>query len=332
MKSTILDRKITIEQYLKEYGSSSLSFSSLQDGLQRHEQYGTGYIAFQRHRNFTFALSDPIADESERRSICQSFINRYDRPAFVHIGPKTAALLSGLGYQCNLMGYESFIELDNFNPTWRSHNAIKEANRRFKRAGIEVIESRVDQLDSFGISVSDMEKISTIWLSRKKHQGELSFLIRPLTFVDEPGVRYFFMFYKNSLVGFSTFDPIYRDGTVEAYCPNHARYDISRIPTGHSFYVNMIAVRKFQREGIKRLALGLSPLAGNLDSEYADSRLLKVMFRLAHKKMTWLGFSGLTLHKAQYKGWRQPVYYASARRGTDRLKELISLLRISGVI
>ncbi|MBD3402989.1 DUF2156 domain-containing protein [candidate division GN15 bacterium] len=313
---------------LRRFGSHSLAYSTVQPLMNWYGIDDIGYVAFRRLGHYTFVLGDPVADPARVVELLDRFHGEHDRPCYVHIGQVTSKLLAERGYRCNSMGVESWINLHAFNPTWGSHNALRESERRFAKLDIRVVEASLDRLGQFGITREDITAVSDRWLSARPQGRELRFLVRPLVVTEEPGVRRFFLLHNDRLVGYVCYDPVYRDNRIEGYCPNIARFDDRDLPTGRSVLVNLEAARRFARENIPYLALGLSPLAGDLRSPFADRVWLRGLFRLGRRLSLGFEFDGLTRHKSYWKGETTPVYYASGRRGPDALLELRALARL----
>jgi lysylphosphatidylglycerol synthetase-like protein (DUF2156 family) len=237
-----------------------------------------------------------------------------------------------MGYRCNVMGVETFVDMDSFKPTWKSHNAVKESIRRFKKLNIALVDTTFARLPELGLSLEDMQEVSDTWLTSKGARRELGFLLRPLAYCDEPDVRLFVVLKGHRLVGFTIFDPVYRNGDIVAYCPNIARFDDSQLPSGRSLFVNLRAAEIFLGEGVSRLALGLSPLAGSLLSRYRDSLALRLCFRAAPSLFPRFDFAGLSNHKRHYKGTEYVVYYATTQPLSRRMPELLAVARTIGII
>ena len=60
-----------IERFLKDYGSFTLAFSTVQPGLQ-HYVTKWGYLAYQRRGGITIAMGDPVADPARHEELVLS--------------------------------------------------------------------------------------------------------------------------------------------------------------------------------------------------------------------------------------------------------------------
>jgi hypothetical protein len=71
-----------------------------------------------------------------------------------------------------------------------------------------------------------VKAVSDAWRrTRTIRNGEVGFLNRPLVLAEEPDVRRFFTFDRDSkLVAFAFFDPIYEAGKLVGYCSHHNRH------------------------------------------------------------------------------------------------------------
>lgn len=317
--------------YLREYGTYSLAYTTLQPGLEYFVRESVGYIAFRHWRGFTFVLGDPVCAPHGRAQLIAEFLDRYPQPLFLHITTASASELAQCGFVCNVMGSESWIDLPHFRPTWRSHRGLKESQRRFRKRGADIFELPFSRLAERNVTRAELHRISQRWMERRPGP-EMKFLLRPLRFIDEPDTRVFMMQCDNRTVGFTVFDPIYERGRVIGYCPNISRWDDSGLPTGRSAALNLYAAEIFRREGRRTMALGLLPFQGDLRSPFADSRLLRLCFRLSPRFITQFDFANLSRHKSHYKGALTQVFYATRRRGLNRLRELAAVGRLIRLI
>ena len=132
--------------YLRQFGAHSLAYSTMQPNLEYFLCDNIGYVAFRKWRGFTFVLGNPVCDARRRSLLLEKFLQAYPDPAFLHITTATASELSSLGFTCNVMGVESWVSLPDFDPTWRSHSALAESRRRFRKLGVEILELPFSEL------------------------------------------------------------------------------------------------------------------------------------------------------------------------------------------
>lgn len=321
----------TLLEYLRQFGSHSLAYSTLQPDLDHFFIPRLGYIAYRTWQDYTVVLSNPVCDPRRRNLLLQQFIQQFDRPVFLHVSTSTASDLSQLGFRCNVMGLESWLDLQRFDPTWNSHNALRESQRRFNKIEADIFESRFSQLPDCGHALDRIREVSDRWLAARPGR-EMRFLLRPLALEDEPDTRVFFMKSDSRLVGFTLFDPVYQDNTITGYCPSISRWDDREIPTGRSAAVNLHAARVFAEENKRVLALGLLPFEGDLISPFRDSHLLRLCFLLAPQAINKFDFQSLSAHKRQYKGDHTHVFYATRRSGLAAVRELTAVSRLIGLL
>lgn len=318
-------------EYVRRFGSHSLAYSTLQSDLAHFFIPQLGFIAYRTWEKYTVVLSNPVCDPKRRMLLLEQFLGKHQKPVFLHVSTGTASDLSQLGFRCNVMGVESWLDLQRFDPTWGSHNALRESARRFHRIKADIFECRFSDLAERGLDRAEIAAISERWLGERPGE-EMRFLLRPLRLEDEPDTRVFFMRADNRLVGFTLYDPIYQDNTIIGYCPNISRWDDRKIPTGRSAAVNLHAAEVFSSEGKRTLALGLLPFAGDLISPFPDSRLLRISFLLSPHAITKFDFQSLSAHKLQYKGDPTHVFYATQRSGLSALRELTAVSRMIGIL
>ena len=106
-------KKVTIDprlDFLREFGSSSLSYSSLQDGMEYFLAPNYGYIAYSPIKDDierALCLADPICSKENLEPLITMFLEKHKGAIFLHVTKETAVVLSKLGYLVNEVGVET---------------------------------------------------------------------------------------------------------------------------------------------------------------------------------------------------------------------------------
>src|ERR1700733_7760488 len=103
-KSLAIDPR---QHFLKEFGSSSLSYSSLQEGIDFFLEPAYGYIAYSpvtADFERPLCLADPICSKNNLEQLVGMFLEQHKGAIFVHITRETAEVLSKLGFVINEIG------------------------------------------------------------------------------------------------------------------------------------------------------------------------------------------------------------------------------------
>ena len=178
-----------------------------------------------------------------------------------------------------------------------------------RSANVEVREYDCRSRLQAGINDSDIEKVMNSWLSsRPLNRREFTLLSRGFEYTDEPDCRKFYATCRSKLVGVSVFDPIYRDGQVEAYSETMARAARSA-PKGTRDILLLSALEKLANENIRYVSLGLSPLERIAEiapqtENLRRSRFTAGWFDFAYRKLNGIvfNFQGLSFKKSRYVG------------------------------
>jgi lysylphosphatidylglycerol synthetase-like protein (DUF2156 family) len=287
----------------------------LQKGVDYFLMSNVGYIPFALVGDHDFApicLSDPICHQESMLTLLDRFFQLYDYPVFLHISRETAALLAERNFLVNEIGTETLIDVQHFSLSGKERAFLRSQINRAEKDGVTVKEQRCSQA---GAEV--LKAISASWLTKKVvHTHELSFIVRPAVYSDEPDVRKFVAYRRDSAIGFGAFDPIYRDGRVIGYLANTLR-TTGDFSYSVSDYIVMEALRTFKEEGKDILSLGYSPLYKVNDSgEFNYSKLLKGIFKCAYEFGECLyEFKALAFHKSRYhpghNGCREMTVYCA---------------------
>jgi lysylphosphatidylglycerol synthetase-like protein (DUF2156 family) len=303
--------------YLKAHGRSSLSFSSLQAGLDYHLSENKGYIAYTHAINGTpLCLADPVSAHEHKRELLVEFLQHHKQnsPIFMHVGKETADILSELGYYINELGTETIIDVQNFSTTGSKKEFLRSQRNRAQKDKVKVVE-----LDSEMVNKELLRQISNNWLEGKAvSTNELSFLTRPVVFDDEANVRKFYAIKDMKIVGFVYFDPMYEQGKLYGYIANNLRSN-ANVSYSITDFIILEALKKFKEEGIQVLSLGLSPFHNITDSgNFKYSKPLQMLFRFTFEHCNHLySFKKLSFHKKRYRpelaGAREDKVYVATK-------------------
>jgi lysylphosphatidylglycerol synthetase-like protein (DUF2156 family) len=305
-----------LSPFLKRYGVASLAYATLQEGME-YFVHPAGYVAFTSVIHPVFArqgrrivLSDPLCAEEDLPGLLRAFLEFAPRAAFVVVSERCAAVLRGLGFKANCVGYESEIPVQTYNTqgNWKELDLIKRARNEAKREGIVICEEAIEH-----VSKSQLDAVCGKWIAHKKvNDREIWIYARRPVFSQEPDVRKFVAYDSDKAVaGFVFYDPMYRDGKVYGYAANISRCDeqrFGRLATA----VNMVAAEQFKAEGKEVLNLMLAPFAKLDDGKFNDDWPTKQFFRISERYGNDIyNFRGLSFHKAKYRGIEKSLYFVS---------------------
>jgi len=333
--------KKDLRKYLIEHGRHSFAYSSLQEGMEYFVLPGTGYIPYASSSGVTFALSNPLCAEEDYPRLVGSFVERFSRPAFLHVTPEAARTLSGLGFYVNEMGVETELILGNYDYRGRAKESMRRMIRRARESGVRVEEVRGDSGDR-GLR-DQLSEVTGEWLSTKRIKDkEFWFLVRRAVYGDEPDVRKFVAVKDGRVEGFIFFDPMYRSGRIYGYLAGALRTRCS----AHGGTLALImsrAIETFKDEGVEVLSLGLSPFFEVRDSTYRHSVFMKQVFRFLYKRGGGIyPFKGLSFYKSRYAGGmkdglyrdvnviKRKIYFAHCSRLP--MRELYESSRLMGLM
>lgn len=313
---------------LVAFGDQCMSYSTLQPGLQYVFSSDGEYLAFRAIGQYRVMLGDPVCAPESRADMLQRFhescVASGVAALALHISPQVAAVALQIGFVRQVIGVEIDVALSDFSLRGRAKAYLRRACNRARRTGLQVRESTADT-----VAPADKRRVSESWL-RKKGGNQLEFLIRPCDTGDEFDVRTFCGFIDGRLVGFVSFDPLYRDGTIVGYYQQHMRY-CDEAPAGTIDCITTCAMSAFREQGYQVLKLGLAPLSQlqahrHLDSNPRLSGLIRRTYERADQRYP---YRGAYFHKSRYRGLETPVFLlekpASRTGGLGLLGNLIGL-------
>jgi phosphatidylglycerol lysyltransferase len=311
--------------WLRQHGTFTLAYSAaFQDGL---EYFGNdeGFLAYKRIGRTAIVLADPVTSSANREVLIRAFVEDNVDVCFCQVSRPTAEILAGMGFKVNEMGTDSRIDLTNYK-----RKSLRTAFKRAASRGYVIKEAT-----AASIGIAEIERVSDGWRQTRTYKGrEVCFLNRPIVLGDEVDVRKFYAHDSDgNLVAFAFYDPIYRGGRVVGYSTSFKR----RLPEADSFICSAIlqaAIDAFRQEGKTSLYLGLSPMAGIEDKDFAHNRMLNVGFRYAFASSLFNRFvyplQGHASHKRDFGGTAEQTYFAF--KGLIALPRVLKMLRASNMI
>ena len=292
--------------YLKQFGTHSQSFSTLQPGMQYFDLPGVGYVAYMRKWGGTFVLSDPVCAPENFSVILGHFQKRFPRASYVQVSKAVVDVLhSDFGLYGTQFGSESRIDLGKWSLSGKKKQILRTALNQAEKSNITVKERFSDD---------HTREISEAWIrTRKCKSNEIRFLIRPMEMEYRENARHFYAYQDDKAVGFIYFDPIYRNNEIISYVPNISRANAD-FRQGLFYTLMAHAMETFKAEGVPYLDLGLIPLSLDQVTEHQESRPLKRLLHVLYEKMNFLyNFKGLEFTKTRFRGDNFKTYCCHRR-------------------
>ncbi len=292
--------------YLKQYGSHTQSFSTLQPGMQYFDVPGLGYIAYMRKWGGTFVLSDPVSAPEHFPVMLERFHQRFPNACYIQVSKAVVDFLHlRFGLYGTQFGSESRIDLRRWSLSGKKKQILRTALNQAEKSGITVMERFSDD---------HTREISEAWIrTRKCKSNEIRFLIRPMEMDYRENERHFYAYQDGKAVGFIYFDPVYRNNEIISYVPNISRANAD-FRQGIFYTLMAHAMETFRAEGVPFLDLGLIPLSLDSATEHHESRLLKRLMHGIYEKGNFLyNFKGLEFTKSRFRGDNFKTYCCHKR-------------------
>jgi phosphatidylglycerol lysyltransferase len=309
-------------EIFRQYGNFTMAYATLQPQMQYFEAHG-GYLAYDTCWGVPFVLADPVAPPEKHAVLIEEFVRKNPRACFCQISKPVGAILDRLGWFINEFGADQELDLPTYDFAGPKKSKLRQAANKIAREGYAIEERSAADGDD-----AELEALCAAWLARKTVKREGRFLVRPIAFGAEPGVRKFYLLDPQGwIVSFVVFDPICEAGEVIGYSPSVKRHSADA-PTGAEEALTKFAIEQFQAEGLQTLRLGLLPLYQVEDSAFREAWLLKKFLQWIYRHGDgWIyGFRGLADFKHRYRGHFAKVYFATPRR--RNLPNLIAMLRL----
>ncbi len=317
-------------QLVQGFGSFTQAYSTaVQPGLE-YFWHGEAYLAYRRKWGIACVLADPVGVPALHGPLLAAFSMQHPKNCFWQISRTTAQLLQEQGYWINEMGYDTRLDLAAYDFTGKQKERLRHATNWLAKHNYTVREG------SFADDISEKEirQLSDKWQADRRTTRDVYFFNRPIVYDDEVDVRKFFLFSPMGAVeAFIFFDPIYRSGQVVGYSPAIKRR-LPDAPLRAEEGIMKLAIEQFQREGVERIMLGLSPMAGITDKEFRANPLIHFSWSRALNAW-WINryFYNLAGHadfKRRFAGHEEQTYYASKCLFNDI--RIVASLKLAGAL
>lgn len=315
--------------YLRQYGRNCLSYSVLQAGMQYHLEENIGFIAYYTFRHWLLApmgrdivLSDPVCALDQAEGLLQRFFAKHPNSIVLQCSEPIGKILEKLGYEVNHMGQDCELPLP-FKLEGKDRSKLRQWRNKCVRENVLIEEKPLSQL-----SAAEIDSLSKEWMQEKGGK-ELILLTRPFVRDDEPDTRCFWARQNGKLVGLAIFDPIYEKNKIIGYYHNFDRLTADA-PNGTSVSLILEAIKTFEKEGVRKVSLGLMPLYV-LRAHFKHNEFTMKALRYAYKNLNFLyPFQGNISHKRKFHGRHIPVYFSSTKG--NNLWELFVLMKAMRMI
>ncbi|MFE8073356.1 DUF2156 domain-containing protein [Marinobacteraceae bacterium S3BR75-40.1] len=319
------------QELMARHGRQSSAYFTLQKGVKRFGVEGVGFVAYAPVKTLlgrvNVVFANPVCDDRARPWLLQEFIHRIPgRAIFTGIDGGAAEDLRALGYTINEMGTEFSFRIPGYSVAGKRKKQLRHAANLGERHNLRVVEQTAEEAD-----MASALRISNAWRQNKAvKQRELRLLTRPPEFGDEWGVRKFYCYQQDRLLGYVFFDPYFEDGKVVGYTANVLRQDTEASPSGLLDFIILEAMKTFESEGVEHLSLGISPVY-NVQACPGDNAALRGICRWLYEKgNSFYAFKALSYHKSRYRGQETKWYLAT--KDTSVMTVVWTILRGTGIL
>lgn len=315
--------------YVRAFGSGSLAYSAVQQGMQVFE-HGGGAIAYRESLGHSIVLGDPLCAASTTDSLLDAFLATHRRAIFAQISRSTGEALARRGFHVTPVGCDTELDVARVTLAGSANRELRRAWNKGMNAGLTVTKARDSDALRF-----EMRQLSDRWLrTRRVKRRELSLLVRPLERTPEPGARIFVAHDDSRLAGFVIFDPRYRAGCNVGYAASTLRAEPGA-PSATLDFIVLNALQRFKSEGVSKLSLGVMPFhdldASTLAPTITAQPLYHLLRFIARTDCApFLNIHGLNFHKSRYRPQTTPVYLAA--RSKSGLLPMTLLTRACGLL
>jgi lysylphosphatidylglycerol synthetase-like protein (DUF2156 family) len=313
-------------EYLKEYGSHCMAYSTLQPGMQYFDVKGKGYIAYMEKMGIKYVLSNPICDNNDYEKVINNFLFDYPSSSFIQITKNTADLLkNGFNFYSTQIGIETWFNVDDWNNSGK-RKLIRKYKNKANKLGLNIKEISEEEKKNYFFQLKDLKNN---WKeNRLISNKDIYFLVRPET-ENEPLTKKYISFIDNELYSYIICDPLFSKNEIIGYNINLTFYNQNFFKGINYFTINEILF-DFQKKNLKNATLGLSPLRKLQSSNKNHFALIKILNFLYNNGNFLYNFKGLAENKKEYYGNEIPVFYSSKKK--IPFLDLYNIFKLSNII
>lgn len=297
-----------VAEALEKGGSCRESYLALEPDVV-HLQTPAGLLSYAVEGAVAFGVGGVNAVPERKAEMLQTFLARTwqdgcRRRLFFPLRDEDLEAAEEVGMATLLVGEEAVLDLDGLTFRGNRYETVRQMCNRMNRLGLEV---REVSPDTYG---AQMETLHQLWLTSKRPNWRMRFLIGTPS-VEQPfGRRYIAGFHEGELMAFITLIPGSEgEWAVDVMCRRPGS------PTGAMERLIVEAVRILQSEGARILSLGPCPMAGT-DTIEGHGFYRWIFQWLYHSPLgnRLFGFSNLHRFKKKFRPRWVPVYIAAPKR------------------
>lgn len=268
---------------------------------------GASFIPFRVRAQRWIAMGEPAGDPAEFQDLMWAYVETADRwgarAVFYGVSPALLPHLATMGMNLRKVGEAAIIDLERFSLEGRAKQDLRTARNRARREGVT---AEVLGPGEVRAAAAELKAVSDAWLARSGGPEKGFSLGRfDLDYLDRGEVVC-----------------VRRDGGLLAFASlmestprGEAAVDLMRhmpdAPPGLMDFLFVSAIEHVKAKGLRRLSLGMTPLAG-LDERRLAPTFARIGAFVFDEGGGLYGFRGLRAYKAKFGPRWEPVFMAAA--------------------
>ncbi|MGQ0766768.1 MAG: phosphatidylglycerol lysyltransferase domain-containing protein [Gemmatimonadota bacterium] len=311
-----------LEEALDRFGIHSACYVLLEGNKSYLRGGDGGFVAWERRFGCPVIAGDPVCEVADATPLLLQLRRRFrPRPVFAYaVSARMVEAFRSAGFACVPVGAEPIFDPSSFALAGGARATLRAAVNHATKAGVRVSE-HFPRAPGAALLNNELEALSAEWLSAHGN-GELSFLLGLPRLGERTRKRYFVARSAQRVEGFMVCEPIPASGGWYIDVTRR-RVDALR---GTMELLSTTAMRAFGVEGVRRVSMGLAPLARlDLGASIADdSPSLRLRFeRVFNEVRSPYGFESLARYKTKYApdSW-EPAFFCLAGAGAGLVMDV----------
>ncbi len=296
-----------LHELLMEYGDFSLSYTTLDERLERFTMDGVeGYIAYKVSGKTLIAVAQPVCDPKDIYAMVCGFREfgqkQKKRTVFFGTGEAQQEIMRNTGYNSAKAAIDSALGVKNFTTSGNKMENVRRGYKKGVKAGLEFIEH---DLTFNGNVKSECEQIYDKWLTAKDTPA-IEFIFGHLDWPHKWGKRCFLARSAERIEGFLVYETV----------PASGRWYLDLSPSrsdavqGTMDFLMVESIEQFKKEGVDVIYTGMVPNMGFADEvEDVTLPVKRALDHIVANFDRYYPVSSEKFFKNKYRPLWEPLYF-----------------------
>ena len=130
-------------ELLHKYGNFTLAYSAATQKGLKYFGNSNCFLAYGKRFGQSIALGNPLGPDELTEDLLRNFIAKHKRPGFCQLNEKNARIVSKLGHYVNEMGFDTTLDLENYDFCGKSKEWLRYASNWINKRNFKIQEMTI---------------------------------------------------------------------------------------------------------------------------------------------------------------------------------------------